>query len=94
MSKKDSYEFTGEEAEMDLKIKGKSAVVTGGGKGIGRACALALAKEGTNVCINDLDPETGNETLNDIKALERWTFSWTAKGYTWALRSAGCWRRW
>jgi 3-oxoacyl-[acyl-carrier protein] reductase len=69
MSKKDSYEFTGEEAEMDLKIKGKSAVVTGGGKGIGRACALALAKEGTNVCINDLDPETGNETLNDIKAL-------------------------
>lgn len=69
MSKKDSYELIGEEAEMDLKIKGKSAVVTGGGKGIGRACALALAKEGVNVCINDLDAETGNETLADIQAL-------------------------
>ncbi len=36
---------------MDLGIKGKNAIVTGGSKGIGRATALALAKEGANVAI-------------------------------------------
>jgi 3-oxoacyl-[acyl-carrier protein] reductase len=37
---------------MDLGLKGKSAIVTGGSMGIGTAVALALAKEGCNVAIN------------------------------------------
>jgi 3-oxoacyl-[acyl-carrier protein] reductase len=37
---------------MDLGLKGKSAIVTGGSMGIGTAIALALAEEGCNVAIN------------------------------------------
>jgi 3-oxoacyl-[acyl-carrier protein] reductase len=36
---------------MDLQLKGKNAIVTGGSKGIGRSIALNLAQEGANVAI-------------------------------------------
>ena len=36
---------------MDLELEGKVAIVTGGSKGIGRAIALELAREGVNVAI-------------------------------------------
>ncbi|MCQ4636820.1 SDR family oxidoreductase [Anaerovorax odorimutans] len=54
---------------MDLGINGKIAIVTGAGKGIGRACALALAAEGANVSLNDLDEEAGNAVAKDVKAM-------------------------
>ena len=35
-----------------MRLKGNTAIVTGGGRGIGRAIALALAKEGANVVVS------------------------------------------
>lgn len=43
-------------------LNGKTAIVTGGGQGIGRAISLRLAEEGCNVAIFDLKPEAGAET--------------------------------
>ena len=36
---------------MNLGIEGKRAIVTGGSRGIGRCCAIALAREGASVCV-------------------------------------------
>ena len=36
---------------MDLNLRGKTALITGASKGIGRACAEALAEEGVNVIL-------------------------------------------
>ncbi len=40
---------------MDLELKGKSVVVTGGGSNIGRAIVLGFAEEGANITIGDID---------------------------------------
>ena len=37
---------------MDLGLTGKTALITGSTKGIGKAIAIGMAKEGTNVIIN------------------------------------------
>ena len=36
---------------MDFQLKGKVAIVGGASKGLGRACAQALAEEGTNLAV-------------------------------------------
>lgn len=50
-------------------LHGKVALVSGSGRGIGKAIALRLAKAGANVVVNDLDESFANETAAEIQAL-------------------------
>jgi 3-oxoacyl-[acyl-carrier protein] reductase len=49
------------------RLEGKVAVLTGAGRGIGRATALRFAKEGAAVMINDVDPEPAEEAAASVK---------------------------
>jgi NAD(P)-dependent dehydrogenase (short-subunit alcohol dehydrogenase family) len=51
---------------MGSRLEGKSCIVTGAGRGIGRAVAIAFATEGASVVVNDLDKEAANEVVKEI----------------------------
>jgi len=48
-------------------LQGKVALVTGSGRGLGRACAMTFAREGASVAVVDLDRATGEETVRLIE---------------------------
>lgn len=52
-------------------MEGKVALVTGSGRGIGRAVALKLASEGASLVVNDLDADVGDAVANEIEAMDR-----------------------
>ncbi|HVY74800.1 MAG TPA: glucose 1-dehydrogenase [Puia sp.] len=49
-------------------LSGKTAIVTGGGSGIGRAIALLYAAQGAKVVVSDISEQGGNETVAQVKA--------------------------
>jgi len=51
---------------MDLGIKGRTAIVCAASKGLGRACAEALAAEGVDIVLNARDPETLQQAAGQI----------------------------
>jgi len=53
--------------EMSL-LEGKTAIVTGSGRGIGSATAQLLAQHGANVVVTDIDPSPAEETKSKIVA--------------------------
>lgn len=58
---------------MDLGLKGKSAIVCASSRGLGKACAISLAREGVNVVINGRDDEALAQTAKEIEALDAGT---------------------
>ncbi|MBP0630529.1 SDR family NAD(P)-dependent oxidoreductase [Cupriavidus sp. AcVe19-1a] len=50
------------------KLAGKTALITGSGRGIGRSLVLKLASEGARVVVNDLDAEAANEVVYWIRS--------------------------
>lgn len=54
---------------MDLTLNGKVAMITGGSRGLGRQCALALGREGCAVAICGRDGETVEKTVAELAGL-------------------------
>jgi 3-oxoacyl-[acyl-carrier protein] reductase len=65
---------------MDLGLKNRTALVLGGGGGLGRAASLALAQEGAKVVVADIDPAAGAASSEAISAA-----GGVAQGIVWDL---------
>lgn len=52
-----------------MKLKGKKAIITGGGKGLGKATAIAFAKKGIDVAITGRNEKILKETVAELKAI-------------------------
>jgi 3-oxoacyl-[acyl-carrier protein] reductase len=66
---------------MDLGIRGRTALVTGGARSLGKADAMVLAAEGCRVAIVDLNAEGAEEAAKEIE-----TGGGTARGYACDIR--------
>ena len=49
------------------RVEGKSIIVTGGAKGIGRACCESLAREGAQIVLADIDEKLGLQATEEIQ---------------------------
>lgn len=52
-----------------MRLKGRSAIITGAGQGIGRAIAIKLAQEGARIVVTDLDHDNAKNVENEIKGM-------------------------
>ena len=55
---------------MELGLKGKNVIVTGGGSNIGRAIVHAFAAEGSNIIIAELAPDQGESVAAEVAKLD------------------------
>jgi NAD(P)-dependent dehydrogenase (short-subunit alcohol dehydrogenase family) len=69
---------------MDIDLKGRAALVTGGSRGIGKAIALSLAEAGADVAVNyRSDADAAEETVREIQALGRKAKAYSASVEDW-----------
>ncbi len=54
-----------------MELQGQLAIVTGAGRGIGRAAALELARMGADIVVAELDRTTAESTASELRALGR-----------------------
>src|SRR5205807_2383481 len=58
-----------------MRLRGKVAVVTGGGSGIGRGIVLAMAREGADLAIPDIQVVNAEKVAQEVQALGRKAFA-------------------
>jgi NAD(P)-dependent dehydrogenase (short-subunit alcohol dehydrogenase family) len=73
-----------------MNLQGKAGIVTGAGRGIGRAVALLLAKEGASVVVNDPGFGRGGEATEEKPADSVVAEIESAQGRASANYSSGC----
>ena len=54
-----------------MKLENKVSLITGAGRGLGQAIALAFAREGSDTVINDINLPQAEKTAGEVEALER-----------------------
>ena len=54
-----------------MELDGKNILVVGAGRGIGKATALALAREGANVAVASLHGELADQAAEEVRKLSR-----------------------
>ncbi len=64
--------------DFNANLSNRVALVTGAGRGIGRAIALTLAGAGARVCVNDINPDAARATANEVLAGGGQAFDYTA----------------
>lgn len=56
---------------MEQRLNGKIAIVTGSGRGIGKAVALRLAREGADVVVADVDLHAAEQTVREVRDIKQ-----------------------
>ena len=54
-----------------MELQGQVAIVTGAGRGIGRATALELARMGADIVVAELDRANAERTASEVRGLDR-----------------------
>ena len=60
---------TSDQEEFTMGLEGKTAIVTGGAQGIGKAIAMRLARDGANIGILDLQQDAADKTVQEATEL-------------------------